>query len=520
MLTRTALAALLATVLAAIFAAAAPAAIVPTLTLDQIAGTTAGSSPATGFDINLHPFGADSAKDISISLPAGAMLNLQVDGGICLTSATPLPACRIGVGTANGVGGTPVGLYLVAPLKSTDIAGIALTQEGGTTTTGDLTFVTAPTVGETISLRLLPPGIAELNFALENLRLPSSCGAEQEVAVAVASWAGFQGSTTSTLHVTGCSSLPYAPTLSATATKQKGEETVIAVTFTQRAGESSTSSLKFGIPSGMKLNRVLLPCFQGTVCSIGSVLASSPLLPPAALGSGTLTLTGSLTGTSLYTPISGVALTLGFPAPYPFHIVGPVSLSERVISYNTLPDIPLSTLTFDFTGTTSGSAFTTPCRRSTIAATLTPQAGTPPAQLAAPVTMVGCSNRPVAAGSLTGLAKGAPKLRLRANAASDPADISSLAITLPRGLRFKAGACAAGGGCKIKGLRLSGARVARAVASGASLRLTLVHPAATVVVDAAGPLVHQTTSARHRASGATRLLITDTQGKATTVKLR
>jgi hypothetical protein len=519
MLTRTALAALLATVLAALFATAAPAAIVPTLTLDQSTGTTAGSSPVTGLDINLHPFGADSAKDLSISFPPGAMLNLQIDGGICLASPTPLPACRIGGGTANGVGGTPVGLYLVAPLKSTDIAGIALTQQGGTTTTGDLTLVTAPTVGEVISLRLLPPGIAELNFALENLRLPSSCGAEQEVAVAAASWAGFQGSATATLHVTGCSSLPYAPTLSATATKQKGEETVIAVTFTQRGGESSTSSLKFGIPSGMKLNRVLLPCFQGTVCAIGSVVATSPLLPPAALGSGTLTLTGSLTGTSLYTPISGVALTLDFPAPYPFHIVGPVSLSERVISYSTLPDIPLSALTFDFTGPTSGSAFTTPCRRSTIAATLTPQTATAPVQLAAPVTMVGCSNRPVAAGSLTGLAKGKPKLRLRASAASDPADISSLAITLPRGLRFNAGACAASGGCKIKGLRLSGARVARAVAHGASLQLQLVHPSATVVVNAGAPLLRQP-AARRGASGPTRVLMTDTKGTPTTVRLR
>ncbi len=529
MLTRTALAALLAAVIAGAFAASAPGAIAPTVTLNQNAGTTAGSSPATGFDINLRPFGSDSAKDIAITFPPGMMLNLQTAGGICLTSKVPLPACRLGGGTINGPGGSPVSLYLVAPLKATDIGGVALAEEGGLTTTGDLILETAPTLGEVISLRLLPPGIGELSFTLDSMRLPTTCGSEQTLAVAAATWDGFQGSATAPVSVTGCPSLPYAPKLSATATKQNGEEATVAVTFTQGAGESATGSLGFGIPTGMKLNRILLPCFQGTKCTIGSASAVSPLLPPAALGAGTLTLTGSLTGSSLYTPISGAALTLAFPFPYPFQFIGPVSLSERVITYSALPDIPFSTITFLFTGTSQGSAFTTPCRRSMIAATLTPQDGNAPVKTTAPVTLVGCPKQPQASGTLRGLAAHKPKLRLRVSAAADPADVSSLSITLPAGLRFSAGAI--GHGCSsstasrckgiaVRGLQLAGTRVASARASGRSLRITFTHPTAGLTLSAAGPLVHETGTRARRKAGPVRVRITDAQGAATTVNLR
>jgi hypothetical protein len=275
----------------------------------------------------------------------------------------------------------------------------------------------------------------------------------------------------------------------------------------------------------MRLNRILLPCFQGTVCTIGTATAVSPLLPPSAFATGTLTLTGSLSGTSLYTPISGVSLTLSFPAPYPFQFVGPVSLSERVISYNTMPDIPLSSLTFDFTGTSQGSAFTTPCRRSTIAASLTPQDGAAAVKLTAPVTLNGCPKRPTASGSLSGIAKHKPRLRLRAGAGTDPADISSLTITLPTGLRFQSRAighgCGSGAACKVKGLRLAGARLASASAHGASLRLTFSKPAVTAVIDATGPLLRESaTLTRRKHAGSVRVAMRDTQGAATAVRLR
>ena len=55
MFARTALTGLLAAAVIAICPALAQAVLTPTLTLEQGAGTTAGTSPATGFNINFNP---------------------------------------------------------------------------------------------------------------------------------------------------------------------------------------------------------------------------------------------------------------------------------------------------------------------------------------------------------------------------------------------------------------------------------------------------------------------------------
>jgi hypothetical protein len=142
MLTRTALTGLLLAAALAILPAFASAAIAPTLAIDQAAGTTAGSSPATGFDINMNPKDLDAAKTLTISFPAGFLLNLQADGGVCVSSVAINPACQLGSGMINGPSGSPVALYLVAPPVPSDVAGVAVTI-GGTATpaaTGDLTL--------------------------------------------------------------------------------------------------------------------------------------------------------------------------------------------------------------------------------------------------------------------------------------------------------------------------------------------------------------------------------------------
>src|SRR5271163_1078435 len=97
----------------AIFAPVASATISPGLTLEQGGGTTAGSSVATGFDINSHATIADSLETLTVGLPAGLLVNLNQNGGSCLASAAPTPLCEIARGTINGATGTPVNLYLV-----------------------------------------------------------------------------------------------------------------------------------------------------------------------------------------------------------------------------------------------------------------------------------------------------------------------------------------------------------------------------------------------------------------------
>ena len=79
------------------FVPAASAAITPTVTLDQSAGTAAGSTVNLGTDLKFAPTGSDSPKDLTLKLPAGLLANASIDGGACLRNAAgaqPVPACQ------------------------------------------------------------------------------------------------------------------------------------------------------------------------------------------------------------------------------------------------------------------------------------------------------------------------------------------------------------------------------------------------------------------------------------------
>src|SRR5579859_3519110 len=85
-------------------APAAQAAIAPTLSLNQSAGTQAGSQVSLGTDLKFNPGAGDSPKDLTLSLPPGLLSNASIDGGACLASATPISACRVGSGWLTATG--------------------------------------------------------------------------------------------------------------------------------------------------------------------------------------------------------------------------------------------------------------------------------------------------------------------------------------------------------------------------------------------------------------------------------
>jgi hypothetical protein len=554
MLARTALTGLLLTAALAILPASASASIAPTLAIDQAAGTTAGSSPATGFDINMNPQLGDAAETLTISFPAGFLLNLQTDGGACLGSAAINPACQLGSGMINGSSGTPVALYLVAPPNLSDVAGIVLSIGGSATNTatGELTLAgSAPNIGLSLAFSNLPPRLAggalspsaikELQFTLAAPRLPSSCSGAHTVTVAATSQLGGSGATSAPLAVTGCGALPYAPTVAATVTKEQGASgALVAVTVTQGAGQSATSSIGLGSPTGVKINKVLAPCFHGATCTVGTVSAISPLLSPGAFGAGMLTLTGSVNTGALTMPITG-SVTMSFPPPYQFSATGPINTTEHTISFFGIPDIPMSTSTFTFTGTPAGPAFTTACEAGTITASFVPQDGNPPVKVTGPVTNVNCSKvisgaKARASGSLSGLASGKPTLRLRASRASGGPGIASLSIGLPAGLSFNRKALVRGRACRgrsrkctagvsARGLSMSGAGLKSARIQGGVLLLTFTHAAGGMSLTARGALLVESRALTRRARQhrvkalSARLRITEAGGSSTNVSV-
>jgi len=559
---RIALAGLLAAAVTAIFPAVAAANIAPSLSIDQGAGTTAGSSPATEFDIKLTPLSGaagnvlnelngDSLRNVTIAFPKGLLINLAMQDGACVVASTPSPACQIASGVIDGPTGKAVSMYLVAPPKPSDVAGVETTVEGGSTVIGELALGTSPEVGLDLSYTNLSPGITEFQFTLSGPRLPTSCSPSENVTVGVSSWQGSSGIATAPLTVTGCSALPYAPTAAATVIKEpQSTNASVVTTFTQGPGQSDTGSIQFGIPTGLKINKVLQPCFSEKPCTVGIVSAQSPLLPAPALAHGTLTLGGTVGSSNagevnqLSAPVGGVTLTLSFPAPYAFSIAAPVSFTEHTITLTGIPDIPMSSLSLTFTGPPAGPAFATSCESSTIATTFTPLDGNPVSKVTGLVTNIGCPppppsvaktvGKPTATGALTGLASGQPKLRLRATRGSNAPDIAALSIGLPTGLSFAHRALVKHRVCNatrcrtsfsIKGLSLSGKGLKGASIRNGELLIALARDAASVSLTARGPLLDESTAlrfdARQQKAAAliARLRITDSGGTATVVSV-
>jgi len=554
---RTAAAGLLALTLMAALPATSGATIVPRLTVNQSAGTTAGTATATGFDMTftalsgvgeggLGEVGGDSVRNLQIAFPSGFMINLAAEGGACVVASTPVPGCQIGGGVVGGATGKTVSMYLVAAPKASDVAGVETIIEGGQTTVGELALASSPAVAYVLSYTNLSPGITEFQFTLNSPRLPTDCGPGAGVTIGADSWQGSSGIATAPLNVTGCETLPYAPAVAATVTKLPGgTNAVLDTLFTQAPGQSATSAIRFAIPSGLKINKVLQPCFQEKPCVVGTASAQSPLLPSPALSNGTLTL-GAAAGTStsgevsqLSAPITGVSMTLSFPPPYHFAVSAPVDFTEHTIDFSGMPDIPLSSLDLRFTGPPSGAAFATSCASGTMAATLTPQDGNPASRVLAPVNNVGCppprTGRAHAAGSLDGLASGKPTLRLHAVHGYNAPGITSLTLALPKGLRFEASAlsrrrvCSAGS-CQthvsVKGLSIGGARLATARLGSGTLVLTLAGAVPSVSMSARRPLLSESPSLRFRARDqraaglGARLRIIDASGTSTLVRVR
>ena len=375
----------------------------------------------TGFAMNFKPSVGDSLRNLTISFPAGFLINLQTNGGVCLGSATPNPLCEIGSGTVNGPTGTAMRLYLVAPPAFADLAGVELVEEGGGTSTGGITLTGSPNVAMAWPSRTspagVPVGIGEMQFTLKAPRLPSGCTTTPLVKIQATSYLtpGSTGSASAPMSVTGCNSMTFAPAISATVAKQpKGTGAVVTIDYAQGAGDSAVSALQFGTPTGVKINKVLAPCFAGTTCTVGSIAISSPLLPGPALAGGALTLAGAINSASRSAPITG-ALTMAFPPPYQYFVEGPINLAEHTITFLGLPDIPITSMDLTFTGTTSGPAFVTNCEAGTITATATPQDGAAGGQAARHLDRLGLP----AAGFTAGCERLAGRARLgQAEAAS------------------------------------------------------------------------------------------------------
>lgn len=539
---RSALVGALVAVAAAVFTPGAMASINPSVTLDQSAGTQAGATQNLGMDLKFPPtsLGSTDTPDVmTINLPPGLLANASINGGSCLTTFDINSSnCQVGSGTVSstelgvGVGiSLPVDFYLVPPPAAGDLAGLAVANYGqqiGATAAVKVRSTSDPLgVGVTIDFVLpnnlfgLPIQVTDINSTFDGLRYPASCPSPAaRLSVSIDS---YQDSTVHTisapLNVTGCSSLPYAPKLSLTATKDKSDRGVgIATSVTQTAAESPSKSLTLsfaGTTMGVNLQSIKLLCGNptaGTCTPVGVATASSPDYPKP------LTANAYLTGTAL-----GPTLTLVFPPPFPLVLVGTVNLASLTTTFNGLPDIPLTSLALNLNGGPT-SLFITNCNpgSGTVNASSTDQNGDKTAKTAVPYTIRGCSSSANSGGSgssgggnnggagtnsapsvtapaLVGLKSGHPSLTFSVRERKHAAKLKQLSVMITPGMSFAAHKV--GKHEKITGVTLAGAQIRSLAITHGRLVITLRRPASSFRVTLTSVLHEDNALAAAAASG-------------------
>ncbi|MGH2913517.1 MAG: hypothetical protein ACRDMX_00855 [Solirubrobacteraceae bacterium] len=536
--------------LAAVGAPPAFAAVTPSMTLDQSAGTAAGATHNLGMTLKFAPTGTDSPHDMTLSLPPGLLANATVDGGACLTMADISDsACQVGNGTVtaypNGLDipiTTPVTFHLVAPPAPGDLAGLAVASNGtqiGQTADIKIRPSGDPAgVGVTLSFVLpntldgVPISISQIASTFDGLRYPTTCpSTPAPLNLSVDSYDDpTPQSASAPLTVTGCSALPFAPKLSATVTRDPSDKQVtLSTDITQAPDESPSSAVALGFPvsvltPNLESLRSLCPTLGPSCQPVGSATTVSPLYPKPLTGQAYLT--GAFTAQQL---------TLVFPSPFPLQLTGKVDLAANGTMFTGLPDIPLTDLKVVIDGGPNG-LFKTDCRHQTGAATatLTDQNGDEHATASGNFTITGCpaaarhKARPgkprLTAAKLLHARSGHASLSFGARAGSHAAKLSRLTVGLPRGLKFVGHR--SHHRMVLRHVSLRGARLRSEYVSHGRLVLVLRHPSRAVTVRiAAGSLresraLHRSAERHHTTRLTLKVGIVDAAHRRSTVRTR
>ncbi|MBV9803909.1 MAG: hypothetical protein JO130_11985 [Solirubrobacterales bacterium] len=504
----------------------------------------AGGSPSISAT---YAFAAsDTPKTVVTSLAAGVLANLNANPS-CLVGAPELtPSCGIGSAsvTTNPGGTAPGNLYLVPPQSSTDAAGIDLVTTLSPTpqyigvslnpnTPGGLNLTT--TFPDT-SPADITGFTADFSSALDGqpfTRLPSYCNDAVTTMSVTYYGATAPSSAASSFTPTGCATLSYAPVLTAAIARDTGDTgATITAAITQSAGQAASKAITLQLPRGLVPNLVAdAPCLNSTGCKVGTATATSPLVPKAALANGTVTLSGS--GTTS-------AITIAFPAPFPISLTGAISLTSRSVTFASVPDVPLTSLALSITGPSGAKAFNTDCAPASIGGTFTSYSSAT-RTVTAPIVYTHCAASPTVSGSTSGLAGGQPKLKVTITHGKGAANIATVVLALPGGLKFSRAAIVSHRTCTkaakgktatcsitttITGLGVSGGMPKSVAIHGGKLQITLKRPVGKLTLTVSGPLVSEGKSLqskvkKHKTGSLTfSLKVGDAKHATTTLSLK
>src|SRR5581483_5042974 len=244
--------------------APAVASAAQSLAVTSPTGFPAGGDPSYTTTINLDTSAGTPGK-LTLQLAPGVLTSVSANPSCVKGAAQHTSACQIGTGTATLTAALPISLnaYLVPPPTSADLVGIDLVPGVGPVTHAgaQLTQTASGAVSAVVHLDLSSLGalaslLTKMTLTVNGTlngkpfnRMPTKCApGSSELTVAYAS----KSETTAAspdFAPTGCTALPYHPTLTGTAVKDAHDDGVaVTTTVNQGADEAASASTMLLLP--------------------------------------------------------------------------------------------------------------------------------------------------------------------------------------------------------------------------------------------------------------------------------
>ncbi len=386
-----------------------------TLPFGPTATTTLGTTAAGASDtLTLTAARSDGDQDlgtIAATLPPGMLADLASIpqcSNAAANAGTCAPSSQIGTTTVTAGAGTnpfqltgqvylttsyngePFGLSIVVPA----IAGpynlgtvVVRGAVGVNTVTGQVSITTQPlpTILDGIPLRLRNVGVT-INAA-NFLTNPTNCSA-QALTGTITSTGSATSPINDPLTMTGCGSVAFAPTITATpGTTKRDAPTGLNVDLHLPVGNSDLQSASVTLPAGMSINPSVANVLGSAACTSTEFNSDSC---PAASEVGTAEidtplLSNVFTGFVYVGPQSGNSYTLyvwvqDVTDSLEVHLTGTAtantSTGQITASFPSAPPIPFSDLKLDFNGGANALlANSQACGTATTSSVLTPNSG-------------------------------------------------------------------------------------------------------------------------------------------------
>jgi hypothetical protein len=338
--------------------------------------TTAGASPTFAFNLT-RPEGQQYLSKLTTTLPPGLVGKIPAIKPLCGEPQAASGECPAGseIGTASvsvgsgpaplgltgrayltgPYGGQPYGLSVVVPAEKIgpyDYGKIVTRASVGVEPFSARIVVSSqlPTVvgGAPIRLRSLSVNVTRPGFMLN----PTNCGALSLESTLISTF-GTSAGVSTPFQASGCSSLPFGPKLTAS-TKAKTNRTIGAALKTKivfpKGLQSNIKSVFVQLPKQLpaRISTLNLACREATFNAnpfscppgayVGTVVASTPVLPDKLIGSAVFVSHGGAAFPDLDLLLSGDGVHV--------ILVGHTNIVKSITSsdFASLPDVPVSSV--------------------------------------------------------------------------------------------------------------------------------------------------------------------------------